>query len=331
MELLPIIKLAIDIALAGTVFYLAVKVARRRGPSPAEVSALQTLEESLARLLREAGSAGEDLQKALSKEQKKLEELLFDIESVEHRVNKGLDEAQQVQRALRRSAQEHSTRSVAPPEEPSSRPQKRAAEESRPHAGSETVIQPRHEYQASPGDTRFDRITTEFARAAESPHRSQEGGVRQAEEPPRAVEPQRGAVNIFGDPIGSTSPSPASLRERVEREHHASPKRAQESVPPEPLPQSLAPNGVQYSLEDIYAQCEELLNAGRSLQQVATMMNLSVNELEVLQGLMQFDEEEERGQPSPPEPSVVAGDRLGVLAGSRSSESPIGRTTQVVS
>ena len=76
MESLPLIKLVIDLALAGTVFYLAVRLGRSRGPSPAQIASLQVLEESLIRLLKDSEGASVELQRALSKEQKKLEELL---------------------------------------------------------------------------------------------------------------------------------------------------------------------------------------------------------------------------------------------------------------
>lgn len=108
IESLPMIKLVIDIALSGTIFYLATRVGRGRGPSAAKLQALQALEESLSRLLRDASGANEDLQRALQKEQKKLEELLFDIETVEQRVNKGFDDARSAYRSLKKII-EHST------------------------------------------------------------------------------------------------------------------------------------------------------------------------------------------------------------------------------
>jgi len=102
IESLPIVSLVIDIALSCTIFYLAVRVGRGRGPSAAKLQALEALEESLSRLLKEASGANGELQRALQQEQKKLEELLFDIETVEQRLNKGFDDARSAYRSLKK-------------------------------------------------------------------------------------------------------------------------------------------------------------------------------------------------------------------------------------
>lgn len=285
MEALPIVKLVIDLALAGAVLYLAARVGRRGGPSPAQIVSLQTLEASLARLLKEADGASSDLQSALTKEQKKLEELLFDIETVEHRVNKGLDEAQNFQRNLRRVTTQHQQ----PLEAVSAERQYETPEPARQSVKYEEPI-----VQAAP------------------------------------IAPQRDVPrNIYGDPIAPDSydaPRQAPLRESIERE--VTPQR---ETPPTFTP-------VQQSLEDIYAQCEDLLRAGNTIQQVANSMNLSIDEIETLQKFMSVDDEPATvgGRSAGSDDAVVRASgrqdsRLGALsATSGRTRNPIGRATQVI-
>lgn len=303
MEALPLIKLAIDIALAGAVFYLAARVGRRPGPSAAHIASLQVLEENLSRLLKDAGGASADLHAALGKEQKKLEELLFDIETVEYRINKGLDEAKRTQREMIR-AEPAQPQAAAPQQEIAPQP----------------IQQP-----AAPQYVQPQPASVSHAPIEQEPVRSE----------------QRIAVNIYGEPIHPTSEalprSSASSAEVLTQGRQFVPEAAsnearslrqsieREIVEPRPEPVSASPKPVQQSLEDIYAQCEELLRAGNSIQQVSNAMNLSIDEIETLQQVMDVEEE----------PASVSNrsydQRLGALSRSGGGANPIGRSTQVIS
>ncbi|MCB0328199.1 MAG: hypothetical protein KDD70_01010 [Bdellovibrionales bacterium] len=377
MESLPLIKLAIDIALAGAVFYLAWRVGRGRGPSLAQIHTLNALEQSLIKLLREADEASGELQKALTKEQKKLEELLFDIETVEHRVNKSLDEVQTAQRDIKRAVEQvnlhHSPRRTeAAPEVVATRPVQNGAVQngpvqneaiydsrpvySEPVYGEPVYAEPAREVVAEelPEPASFNSAASHSTRAQSTgPHTAASSSpiVREAQQPYVERGPQ---VNIYGEPIHHRAMSPSasdtvhfadgqqnaqrpaaasSLRDSIEREHVAT----------APSPTSAQHSSVQQSLEDIYAQCEELLQTGNSIQQVATFMNLTVDEVETLQRLMAMEDEPVenplltssddtsayRSQSS--RSDLQRDPRLGVLGGGEVKRNPIGRSTQVVS
>lgn len=300
IESLPMIKLVIDIALSCTIFYLAARVGRGRGPSAAKLQALQALEESLSSLLRDASGANGDLQRALQKEQKKLEELLFDIETVEQRVNKGFDDARAAYRSLKKII-EHSA--VA---------EKRlsAAYQRQDAQGQESrqALVPQNsanirQRSALASQVEMERVSNE-QKSSDFQH------TRQAEIQPSFTSPNRESL----EPKSSMS-----LRGQVQRESVVPGKRTQ------------LPNA-QQSLEDIFAHCEELLRAGQSMQEVAARVNLSVDEVERLQSLMSLEEG------APIIPGEIASERaaqrstLGALSRQQGvGSNPIARSRQVIS
>jgi len=258
IESLPLIKLVIDIALSGTIFYLAARVGRGRGPSAAKLQALQALEESLSRLLRDASGANEDLQRALQKEQKKLEELLFDIETVEQRVNKGFDDARSAYRSLKKII-EHSTVAEKRLSAAHQR-QEVQGQESRQGSAPQNSTNVRQR-SALASQVEMERVSNEEKSSAFQ--QSRRGAI------------QRSHTSPTHESLKSESSEP--LRGRVSRESVVPGKRTH------------LPNA-QQSLEDIYAHCEELLRAGQSMQEVAVRVNLSVDEVERLQSLMSLEE-----------------------------------------
>ncbi|MCB0310018.1 MAG: hypothetical protein KDD42_02205, partial [Bdellovibrionales bacterium] len=91
-------KIITDILLTGTLLYLCVRVLQNR--TQASGRELQVLESSLRRLIEEAEHSSRGLNDQLIKRQAELEKLLFDVGSVESRLNKGIDQAENVKKEL---------------------------------------------------------------------------------------------------------------------------------------------------------------------------------------------------------------------------------------
>jgi hypothetical protein len=239
------------------------------------------------------------LQRALQKEQKKLEELLFDIETVEQRVNKGFDDARSAYRSLKKII-EHSTVAEKRLSAAHQR-QDRQGQESRQGSVVHNSMSNR-QGGALASQVEMERVPNEERATFQESRRvsmqpSYQSPVRES------LEPQ------------SSEP----LRERVVRESVVPGKRTH-------LPHA------QKSLEDIYAHCEELLRAGQSMQEVAARVNLSVDEVERLQSLMLLEEG------APIIPGEIAPERraprapLGALSREQGvGSNPIARSRQVIS
>lgn len=92
-------KLVIDILLLASLTFLCLRFlkATRAGTSTRELIELET---TLKRLIREAERGGQSLSEALTKRQDGLQKLLFEIETVEGRVNRAIEDSETRKKAL---------------------------------------------------------------------------------------------------------------------------------------------------------------------------------------------------------------------------------------
>ncbi len=272
------LKFLIDLGLCGAVLYLAVRNSRASSPG-IQPDALRELESSLKRLLREATDAGADLEHSLSKKQKQLEELLFDVETVEHRINKGVEEAEAVRKELRQNIERQSvTKSPARNEA----------------SLAEQIIQ---EPIPSREPVRTQAISSETPSAGSEQYLGVSERAASAEFTPLPNTPLQSAIE-------------------------------KEVIPPTNQNVALTTtvtSSVARSIEDVYAHCEELIRAGKSVSDISRMTDIPPNEIEALQGIINLEIEEEEEAPT-----IVDNDtRLGVLS-PKGRTNPIGRTTQVL-
>ncbi len=93
------IKLAIDVGLFFSLVLFGLRMVRSSGPR-VNLGRMTELEGSLRGLLREADSGSRALTDQLFKRQKDLEKLLFDIETIEGRLNRQITQAEERKGAL---------------------------------------------------------------------------------------------------------------------------------------------------------------------------------------------------------------------------------------
>ena len=93
------IKLAIDVGLFFSLVLFGLRMVRSSGPR-VNLGRMTELESSLRGLLREADSGSRALTEQLFKRQKELEKLLFDIETIEGRLNRQITQAEERKGAL---------------------------------------------------------------------------------------------------------------------------------------------------------------------------------------------------------------------------------------
>ncbi len=186
-----LVKLLIDAAMVCSVLYLVFRVARSSTSSKLQPDYLQSIESSLKGVVAEAERASKDLGHDLSKRQKSLEEVLFDIETVEHRVNKVLEQAQEAKRGLERELRNAPT--------PAPQPQPQMPQQQYAPAYQHAAPQP----QQPPQILSEEVEPPSFGAASLQPQ-------------PPASQP----VNIYGEPIQSNTRESVSspLREQIEKE-----------------------------------------------------------------------------------------------------------------
>lgn len=92
-------KMALDLLLLCSLAYLGYRIAKSEGPG-AKLPKLIELQASLKEIIREAQAAGSDLNRDLQSRQRDLEKVLFDLETVESRVNRAVTMAEDRKGAL---------------------------------------------------------------------------------------------------------------------------------------------------------------------------------------------------------------------------------------
>ena len=103
MEDLTLWQLVIDGALVAALIFLATRVVSQSGVN-SQLAKVRRLDESLRALVREAQASSSTLNEELSSRQRSLEQLLFDLQSVESRVNRAIDTAERLRLELQSSS-----------------------------------------------------------------------------------------------------------------------------------------------------------------------------------------------------------------------------------
>lgn len=285
------LQLLTDVLLVVALFYLCVRVSKA---SPAIQST--QLEGNLRRMVQEADLALRTLQEKLVQRQTKLEELLLDIESSENRLNRSKQSVEEskadletrfikVQRVLQSLEQKVEPLKLSAETAPK--------EEAKP---AEASIQ-------APVQAKKEEI--ELKQPIEAPIQAYGRGGRPIKKSAAASEtavtsaavPSKPKTNIYGEIIQDPAPKKAevllkksSLAASIEKEvYQAKPKET-------------------FTLDQVYDEAEELLRAGESLQRVAAMTSLSLDEVKMLARMADISIKPETNQ-------EAADPRLGALAG----------------
>jgi len=284
-------KLATDVLLAGSLIYLCYRISRR--PAAASVSLeAQNLEADLRKLVEEAGNSSRSLSVELRKRQQELEKLLFDLGTVEHRVNRAIVTAEERKGELEieytRAAQTVTEVRLQAESRPTARPESRLSPERR----TEVLITPTPETEQ----------VELYEDMPEPPSFEQAGRIQP--EKVRSDRPAGIALNIYGEPVQSAGKS-VGLSSRIEK-----------AVEPEVLSE-------QSAIEDVFAAAEEMLRAGESLQRVAARTDLPLEDLKMLSEVIAREKASAAvtaGHAENEERAVAfstSDQRLGVLAGIR--------------
>lgn len=187
-------QVGIDGALVASLLYMCFRFSRSNAGSSVDLGQLRTLETSLRRLVQEGERASGTLGSELSKRQHELEQLLFDLETVEGRVNKAMDEATEVRKQLRQSLSRVSTED---------RPLEPAPQQ---HYTAPEPVTPSDQYNSIPEPPSFENLSATDSYQTEQ--------VQQVSQPQ-----QHHAVNIYGEPIESPEDTgERTLIQSIERE-----------------------------------------------------------------------------------------------------------------
>ncbi|MCB0352559.1 MAG: hypothetical protein KDD64_03515 [Bdellovibrionales bacterium] len=271
---LGIWKLCLDGAMVLSLGYLGMKVIRTSGISEANLEHLRELDSSLKRLLKEADRSAADLAQNLTKQRTALEELLFDVETVENRLNKAIDEAQtsrkQLVTGIARAKETRDHDSIAP---------QMGVEEMAP-ASSKNYLYDLVDEPFSIADTEPASFGSPAA-ATLAPPKHPSRPVQKLQSPQ--------SVNVFGEPVSPTIESSPAPIAKAPRLHGAQPAPLRQSIIKEVVEEPLVSSG---GIEDVYAAAEELLATGKSLEQVATLTRLPVEEVRMLAQVIERDDDD---------------------------------------
>lgn len=282
-------KLTVDALLVGALLLLCYRFARTSAQGPSANAAV--LEASLRALVREADAASNSFQAELTKRQKNLEQLLFDLESVETRVNRAVQSGEELKTSIElevRKQREIQRPLAVPPKE-----------ELAPAAGSVTS-QPTIRRGAPPEPPSFDQLTV--------PTRKRPGTPLEA----------KIVKNIYGQPVAQHSTQARTHKHSLK---HTLEKEVSNTSTPQVTTKSSDQEVTAADVQRVYDTAEALLKTGTDLQQVATKTKLPLNEIRMLARLL--EQEQQLEADSPPANVAAADQRLGVL-------SPIRRETETL-
>lgn len=252
-----ILKLVTDFGLLGSLIYFAFRFIKVQ--APVNTWQLQELHSGLKSAIRDADQAGRGLNEQLFQRKQNLEKLLFDLETVESRINRAINNAEQRKGELELSINKA----------------KRASEEWVPAASPQPE---------SGGIYAGDTVAVQSAPA------------------PKAVR-----TNIYGEPIGAADEA-LSPSVTIEKAFNTTPLTTRiETDIVWDQPKKVVKSEENLPVEEVYTQAEELLRAGKAIDEVCKETQLTKDEVRLLSQMVDMEEEQKK-QP-------VADERLGVLGG----------------
>lgn len=311
MEHLELWKLATDIGLCLSLMLLCYRFLRSP-ESPLVSRRTQELETALRGLVQEADAASKSLHDKLTRRQQVLEKLLFDLGTVESRVNRAITNADEEKQTLNAAIAD--ARRIADDVKHEMMTEKKAM-------SREPVAPP----AAKPISQRSN-LSREIEIEVE----------RDYIPPTPVAEPAPAkTVNIYGEEIAAGSEvqleapraprgikAYASLSSSIEKEIAPSIDMPEQAPVRKQAPQAQAASSGTKTLEDIYRSAEQMLSAGKDLNTVATALKLPVDQVKLLIELMKGEgEEEAEFKPTTEDP------RLGVLAKPEQQTAPVQNVT----
>jgi hypothetical protein len=270
MDYFAIWKLAVDVLLVLALVHLCYRFARS-GSSAGVNTRFAGLETSLRMLVQDADNAGQVLNEKWLKRKSSLEKLLFDLETVEQRLNRAItiaegskgeieSEAGRLQNLIHQaggitSGAEHSAAAARPIIEPERVEAKTNVQRAVPPSGGEV-----------PEPASFQH---------EGPSTGSDGAGR------RASKADWENLNIYGEPItpARTALAPEAVERRPEGKRTSALARAIEK---EALPRGYDAAGVSKEVQGIYDAAENLLRSGASLETVSAETELPPEEVRLL-------------------------------------------------
>ncbi|MCB0317873.1 MAG: hypothetical protein KDD56_03890 [Bdellovibrionales bacterium] len=307
MEHFEIIKMTIDILLVMAVMGLALCFAKSSSKGlDKQAGKIIELAGMLKNLVKQADSSGRSLNDQLLKRRSEMEKLLYEIESVESRINNSITSAEE-QRSLLEIQAEKSKAQVSFSDRPS------------PSRGSD--------YDSPYSDERPGNYSVAYdSPASLNPHNSYSSAYSNSSIPQtqRVAEPasfnnssysyapitkakSHSSTNIYGEVLEEPSRQTAyGLNKQLEKTREPSKYE----------------RGFSESMQEIYEVAENLLNAGMDIRSVAARTKLPASEVQMLARMVK-QESESRHQEVEEREEVVNSSqaehdpRLGVLGGMR--------------
>ncbi len=319
-------KLALDGALVLSLIFFCARYGRRSSVSPRH---LQGLEDSLRRIVKEADTASSSLAQELVQNKRELEQLLYDLETMESRLTKGIDEADETRKALLSTAkrvqdQPQSHRSVdestlnGSPEPQRVQEQPRRAPEqpmpartTRAQERRDAAEQVMYEMPEPPSFESTQNTSQRQRSSASEPQMNRQPEpaktpLTSAVERHAAASAEQQPVNIYGEPIGQGSSNTIyrEAKQDLRTEQQAQPLAA--SV--EKIIEEESPAIDTAAIEEIYEAAEKLLRAGRDVRYVSAQTHLPMEEVQTIARMMKEARQERR-----PAQKAATDPRLGAL------------------
>lgn len=279
MTHIEIYKFLTDLGLFASLIFFAYRFTRSN-PANINTTALEELQAGLRTAIREADQAGRGLNDQLTHRKQSLEKLLFDLETIESRVNRAIINAEDKKAELQSAVER--TRSVYP------------AVQNAPVAAT-VFTAPQSEEIPS-----FSEVGT-----FRSPAATEDRDLLEVE----AESPVM--TNIFGEPITTERAAAEPQGEELKKKFIPTPltTKIEKEISSEKIPET---KPAKVSIEDTYAQAEELLKAGKAVDEICKLTQLTADEVRLLSQMLEQDAADE---PVITEPQIAADERLGVLAG----------------
>ncbi|MCO6432470.1 MAG: hypothetical protein J5J00_16575 [Deltaproteobacteria bacterium] len=269
-------KLLIDAGILISCGGLGLALFRSQRPafSPQHLIELNT---KLQSVIREADETGRNLNEQLMRRQEQLQKLLFDVDSIEHRINRLLTSSEERKGTLELESEKVKQLLVQLDEQAKS-----AQEVQKALSKDKELVQ---------------SVISAVKLLDNEPETNSDADMHDAPEPPsfeetvivasegneqgsKQSEPE--AANVFGDQIQESNSS-----------DHYQPLSASIEKEVAPTSPGEAQAGLS-QLEDVYTAAENLLKAGRDLEQVAVETSLPIEEVRMLRRIIEQDQEMRR-------------------------------------
>lgn len=255
MDSITLVRFGIDALLSGSVIYCAVRMLKSSA-SASHVRRIQELEGTIRDLIREADSAGQNLQDSLDRRQKNLDRTLTELEALEAKNTKALEQAQDFIRSVDSSVS-------------------RAKGDLREIAQTAQLI-----IQKTQNEVRFVQNESEQVIQKTQNRESVSAPVYQRQQ----AEP---ISSISLNTVIEDSPEPPSFTKEstVKQNSMLRSKIERENISSDP----------EIDLAEVQRLATELLNAGRDIEYVAARTRMPIEEVQKLTGRKHRQPREDRG------------------------------------